>query len=40
MCMETVQRIVEGGDMQAVQDEDAFTVEGDDGQACAKDWGK
>ncbi len=40
MCPDAVKRIAEGGDVQAVPDEDAFTIEGDDGQACAKDWGK
>jgi hypothetical protein len=40
MLAETGKRIAEGGDVQAVLDEDLFTVEGDDGQACAEDWGK
>ncbi len=40
VCPETVKRIEEGRDVKAVPDEDAFTIEGDDGQACAKDWGK
>jgi hypothetical protein len=40
VCLETVKGIVMGGDMQAVPDKDAFTIERDDGQACAKDWGK
>jgi hypothetical protein len=40
VCPETVKRIAEGGDVHAVPDDDVFTIEGDDGQACAKDWGK
>jgi hypothetical protein len=40
VCLETVKRIAEGRDVQAVSDEDVFTLEGDDGQACAEDWSK
>jgi hypothetical protein len=40
VCLETVKGIVEGKDVQAVPDEDTFTVEIDDCRACAKDWGK
>jgi hypothetical protein len=31
VCLETVKRIAEGRDVQAVPDEDAFTIQGDDG---------
>jgi hypothetical protein len=42
VCPETVKGIAEAEDkdVQAVPDKDAFTIERDDNQACAKDWGK
>jgi hypothetical protein len=40
VCPKTVKRIAEGGDVQAVPNEYAFTIKGDDAGACVKDWGK